>query len=251
MKQTALAVLFLLLGTGITEGQSIAERVADAPDGRVRMSFVARRGVCGDGRHISHLNVNDGDIDWDCELGPVRVVLRVRDGGVLRVDTYVGGRWRNTRRTVTDLGYVSSTEAATYLLNLAKTDSFADAEDAIYPAVIAAGAVVWPDLLNMARNRSLSGDLRGEAIFWLGQEAALEAIDGLEVILDDEDEEIRVKESAVFAISQQQSERSVTILIRVAQTNPHPQVRENAFFWLAESEDYRAIDLFEEVLTGN
>ena len=33
--------------------QSIARRVADAPDGTVRMSFASRDGVCGNGDNIS------------------------------------------------------------------------------------------------------------------------------------------------------------------------------------------------------
>ncbi len=247
-----IAFVALAVAGTISQAQTLTERVADAPDGRVRMSFDAREGVCGDGRNISHFRTNDErDVDWDCEAGPVRVVLRIRSGNVTRVDTYVGGSWRPSSRTVTDLGFVNSQEAADYFLGLAKSDSFADAEDAIHPAVIAANAVVWPQLLAMARERELSNEVRQQAVFWLGQEAAEEAVDGLESILDDDDEEIRVKEQAVFAISQQETARSISILLRVATSNQHPQVRRNAFFWLAESEDPRAIDLFEEVLSEN
>ena len=38
-------------------------------------------------------------------------------------------------------------------------------------------------------------------------------------------------------------------LIRVAKTNRNPEVREQAVFWLGQSEDPRALDFIEQILT--
>jgi hypothetical protein len=40
----------------------------------------------------------------------------------------------------------------------------------------------------------------------------------------------------------------VPALIRVARTNKDPELRKTALFWLGQSEDPRALDLFEEIL---
>ena len=37
-------------------------------------------------------------------------------------------------------------------------------------------------------------------------------------------------------------------LIRIARTNREPELRKTALFWLGQSEDPRAISLFEELL---
>ena len=62
----------LLTAPGGTAGaQTIAQRVPQAPDGSVHLSFAARPGVCGNGRNISTSRESD---EWesDCDSGPVR-----------------------------------------------------------------------------------------------------------------------------------------------------------------------------------
>src|SRR5437879_5744517 len=72
---------------------------------------------------------------------------------------------------------------------------------------------------------------------------------GLTELLDDTTVALEVKESAVFALSQQPRDAGVPALIRVARTHPSPGVRKKALFWLGQSDDPRALALFEEILT--
>ena len=90
--------------------------------------------------------------------------------------------------------------------------------------------------------------MRESAIFWLGQEASAVATAGLEAIVEDDDEELELREHAIFALSQQDLDRCFPALSRVALESKHPQLREQAFFWLAQHDDPRVIDLLEEVL---
>ena len=53
---------------------------------------------------------------------------------------------------------------------------------------------------------------------------------------------------AVFALSQRPKDESVPALVRVAKTHPDPSIRKKALFWLAQSDDPRAIALFEDIL---
>jgi HEAT repeats len=229
--------------------QSIGLRVASVNDGVVMMSFAAREGVCGNGRNVQMRNRHDKDEYWedDCEPGPVRVLLEVRDGEIIDIVTYVGGHWRSGTNA-TDLGTVSAPAAADYLLSLVTTLSAKAAKDAIFPVLIADSVEAWPELLRIAKDESLSRGVRKNAVFWVGQAATEEAVGGLVDIVDEDAGDIEVKEHAVFALSQMDNDESVPILIRIARTHESAAVRKRAMFWLGQSEDPRALDLFEEIL---
>jgi HEAT repeat protein len=64
----------------------------------------------------------------------------------------------------------------------------------------------------------------------------------------DNDPEFRVKERAVFALSQLPKDEGVPLLIEVAKSNRSPEVRKKAMFWLGQSRDPRATKFFEELL---
>ena len=94
-----------------------------------------------------------------------------------------------------------------------------------------------------------SGEVRGQALFWLAQRAGDEAVKAIRAAVDD-DPEREVKLQAVFALSELPSHEGVPLLIDVAQTHRDPEVRRQAFFWLGEAEDPRALSFFEQVLLG-
>jgi hypothetical protein len=231
--------------------QSLAEQVRRAPDGTVRLSFAAREGVCGNGPNSITIHEGDGDTEWEssCERGPVRVSLRVRGGRVTKSDTYVAGRWRSGAGLVTDLGLVSAREAADVLLALAVESGGEDGGELITAATLADSAVVWPQLLRIARDTRLNEETRRQSVFWLGQAAGEAAARGLDSIVEQGDEgDLEVRKHAVFALSQRPAEEGVPALIRIARTNRNPELRKTALFWLGQSEDPRAISLFEELL---
>jgi HEAT repeat protein len=58
-----------------------------------------------------------------------------------------------------------------------------------------------------------------------------------------------VREQALFALSQRPRDEGVPALIRIAKTNKAPELRRKALFWLGQSEDPRALALFEDLLT--
>jgi hypothetical protein len=103
------------------------------------------------------------------------------------------------------------------------------------------------EMIRMAHDDS-STHVRGQALFWLAQKAgkkAIGAIDG--AIADDPDTD--VKKKAVFALSQLPKDDGVPKLIQVAQNNRNPEVRKQAMFWLGQSNDPRALQFFEKVLS--
>lgn len=246
MKKICAALLLLLPGP--LAAQSLAARLAAAGEGPVHLSFAARPGVCSSGGHGITVSKSDDDDEWesDCEPGPVRVSLRMRSGRVAGAETWVGGRWKAGRQA-TDLGTVSAPEAAALLLDLART-ARGEGEDLVTAATLADSAVVWPTLLRLAKDAGLSEDTRRQAIFWLGQAAGAEATRGLDSIVRDDRGELEVRKQAVFALSQRPSDEAVPALIRIARSSREPEILKTALFWLGQSDDPRALGLFEEIL---
>jgi HEAT repeat protein len=85
-------------------------------------------------------------------------------------------------------------------------------------------------------------------VFWLGQAAGDAATKGLDSLAEDAGGDIEMRKQAVFALSQRPADEGVPVLIRIARTNRHPELRKTALFWLGQSEDPRALTLFEELL---
>ena len=241
--------------------QSIADRVSRAGNGSVRMSFATRPEVCGRGGNIQRggsWHSNSGsydrnytrDVEWEaaCDYGPGRLVLEKRDGEIVALRFYVGGRWRPSS-DATDLGNVPAREAADYLLSLASTLPGKAGREAIFPATIADSATVWPALLRLAKSEGRPRETRKQAVFWLGQAAGEAATAGLDSLSNDATVDREVQKQVVFALSQRPRDEGIPILLRVARTHRDPEVRRDAMFWLGQSNDPRALALFEELLT--
>jgi HEAT repeats len=241
--------------------QDLPARITAVANGEVRLSFTAREDVCGQGEfniRTGHhgrsvrSGRDTGDDDWSndcpCEHGPVRVALEVRDHHVTKVRTRVGGQWRESDRHPVDLGMVPAPAAARALLALAADPANSEGDEAVFPATLADSVQVGPDLLRLARDGDARRDSRRQAIFWAGQIAGDSATAGLQDLAENETEDRDLRTQAVFALSQRPKDEGVPALIRVARTNRDPEVRRSALFWLGQSDDPRALALFEELL---
>lgn len=237
--------------------QSLASRIEAAADGAVTFHFAARPGVCGDGedfirtgRSTYHGSFSSRRAMEPCVFGPVQVRLTVNDGAPTRVQFWVGPlRPREAR----DLGAVSAAEAARYLMRVAAHGTPAASAKAIMPAVLADSAVVWPALLEIAKDvDSRSRRTRQDALFWLSRFAS-GAVSGHpnDPFVDEEDaasEDEELKVQAVFVLSQLPRGEGIPQLLDVARSNSSARVRSQALFWLGQSGDARALELFESVL---
>ncbi len=247
-----LKLFALLLGGALISpsltAQTLSQRLDTAADGTIRLSFAARPGVCAD--DADGIKVGHQSDEWqpDCQPRLVRVALSLRDHRVHSVRTYVGGRWLPHGAAV-DLGTVSAREAAGYFLGLAEqTASTGVGGDLLLPAVLADSVTIWPSLVRIARNERVPRKTRGRAVFWLGQAAGEAAGQALDSIAGDDRGDRDVRKQAIFALSQRDRNEGVPALIRIARTNTDPELRKTALFWLGQSEDPRAISLFEEIL---
>ena len=256
------AAVMLSGGTPLLAQQSLAARVAALKDGSAQFEFPSREDACGDGH--SYIRIGDsmngsfgGNTDLsNCEPGPVRIVLDVRGGHVTALRDYLGPVVP-AAGGVTELGEVSASEGSSFLLGLVESQAQGRVIDrAVFPAMLARDVVAWPTLLRIAKADAAGRrSRRHDVVFWLGQYAAAKLAGSDDPFdargpRDDSDEE-DVKEHAVFALSQLRNGEGVEPLIQVARSNKDQRVRAKAMFWLGESGDPRAVELFEQVLTGH
>jgi HEAT repeat protein len=152
------------------------------------------------------------------------------------------------RQTAFWMGAARGSAGLTALQHLAKTDPSSDVRAHVAFALSVShepGAL--DEMIRMAHDDA-SSHVRGQALFWLAQKAGKKAVGTITGAIEN-DPDTDVKKKAVFALSQLPKDEGVPKLIEVAQTNRNPAVRKQAMFWLGQSNDPRALQFFEKVLT--
>ncbi len=235
--------------------QSLAQRVV-ASDGVVQVVYPSRANACGDGESFignvsgrstwysggSSTSGRSGWYDRPCIHGPARVVATVESGEITRFRVYVGPIRSSTgERTIT----ASAMEASAWLAGLIADAPVRLATDAMFPLVLADAPDPWTPLLRAARNTDRPLGVRRAALTWL----AVGVTDHLgltgEVPASDDDE---MRKQAVFVLSQRPKSESVPELIDLARSAKHPVARREAIFWLGQTGDVRAADVYAELL---
>lgn len=206
-----LAAAALLAASPAAEAQTLAARVASAPDGFVLMQFDSRAGVCGDGRELLSFgnivfgrNFQSIGGHWNgrCSPGPLRVTITKADGEIIRYRTQVGGPWVSTDARVTDLGVVSPVEASAYFFSLAPQLERRSSRDRLLdPAVLADAANVVDPLFGLARDRQRTENLRRNALLWLGLLDDARPRRMLHTVIEDRDEDADIRSAAIFALA--------------------------------------------------
>jgi len=106
------------------------------------------------------------------------------------------------------------------------------------------------DLVRLG-NTDKHGEVRAQAWFWLAQTGAAEAENAIGAALR-KDSDDRVREQAIFALSQLPDERATRALIAMAEDQSlSREQRKRAVFWLAHSDAKGAQAYLEKVLAGN
>ncbi len=246
MRSAALIVLAVSVSAPLAgaEAQDAARRLAGMRDGATHLSYAVRGRTCWSESH----DVRDDD----CACGPrvAHATLSLSGGRVTSIRIKVrraDAPGPSHQGSGVELGRAPAPEAAELLLGLVARGG-GDGEDLLAAAAIADSAVVWPRLLEVARNRSLTGDTQRAAVFWLSQAAGDAATRGLDSIVADPTGDRELREHAVFALSQRPRDEAVPALIRIARGNADPSIRRKAVFWLGQTDDDRAVALFEDIL---
>lgn len=234
----------------------LSSRMEAVDDGTLRIAYDLKSGV-----EVCDGSIRSGGDRWSwadggrhdpgaCVTDVVEVDVEVRDGLVRGVEVV-----RPSEAPPADLrgpvARVSPDEAVGFLLGLARGGATPGAaEDAVFPATIADAEETWRDLLSLAQDQGVHRSVRKMALFWVGQEAAEAATEELSGVALAGDEEQDVRDAAIFALSQRPENQAIASLIEIARSAGEPESRRSAMFWLAQSDDARVVEFFEEVLLG-
>jgi HEAT repeat protein len=258
MPSSTLAFISLAVLVGLPAGgdaQSLASRIAQAPDGVVRLQLDSRTDVCGNGRDVvgyrnamfarDFQSIGGHWTDSRCVPGPLRVTLTVADGKVTQMRTQVGGAWPATEARATDLGVVPPREASAYFFSLVPRLETAGGKDRLLlPAVLADDAPVIGPLIALARDARRAEHTRRQAIQWIGLLGDASVIPTLVQFArgdadreGKEDGEKGLGGSAMAALAFLDSDVGIPALIELARSGSGGSVgtRRNAVFWLGQN----------------
>lgn len=146
------------------------------------------------------------------------------------------------------LGSERGANGLTALKKMAKSDTDPKVREQVTFALSVSREPGSVDEMIRMAHQDESNRVRGQALFWLAQKASKRVADEIKGMIDN-DPDTEVKKKAVFALSQMPKDQGVPMLIQVAKTNKNYEVRKQAMFWLGQSNDPRALQFFEEVLT--
>lgn len=222
MRHLSTTLVVLLAASALSaRAQDLSGRIARLPAGEIRMTFAARPGVCGDGRTLigdasapggmavywyggeGWSDAGGGDLRRACVPGAVRVRLIKTSGAITDVRAYVGGEWQGPGG---DLGAVPTTDAVTYLLDLARNAPQRASGTAFLAATLADSVQITGRLIVLARDRTLGAYVRERALRWLPdvaeREGTIEQADrAVQDIVVDVGDVASVRDRAIRALS--------------------------------------------------
>lgn len=103
-------------------------------------------------------------------------------------------------------------------------------------------------LLERAKDRRLSPQIRKSALFWASQNGGATVAD-LAAIYDNSNGDRELREQVIFALSQRRNDTAaVDKLLAIARSEEDRELRRQALFWLGQSRDPRAAAALEEII---
>ena len=238
-----------LLAASPALGQSLASRVASAGDRSVQFTYPARPGVCGDGR--TYISIGSGNFYGTfnsneaerCQPGPARVVIDLADRNVVAIRTYVGAAPATADAVVANLGTVTASEAADYLLSVASRADGRVGRDAIFAALLGESVDVTPRLLEIGRDQNRPLETRRAALSGLARSDSpqLDRIgSALVQIATNEGDVQGIRSQALSVLARLDHGAGIQPLVQLASGNINTWIGRESMRVLASSGDPRA-----------
>lgn len=128
-----------------------------------------------------------------------------------------------------------------------RTDSGALKQKILFALSQSRGKENQQFLLDVARNKDETVEVRKQALFWAGQSGSIGTAELASLYGTIPDREMR--EQIIFVLSQRSDAAAMDKLIDIARKDPDPELRKRALFWVGQSKDPRATQLLQDILT--
>jgi HEAT repeat protein len=100
-------------------------------------------------------------------------------------------------------------------------------------------------LIGIAGDASQPLEMRKQALFWAGQAGV--SIDALAQLYDKVNDK-QMREQLIFVYSQRDEPAALDRLIKIAKSDPQPELRKRALFWLGQSDDPKAVQAIQDII---
>ena len=149
------------------------------------------------------------------------------------------------------LGHSKNDESVQLMWNIFQGERASSLRERL---VMAIGVHDAPGLVVPVLNKIVSGDFKGDvkedAIFWMGQQEGNESLNVLEDILNKErDPELR--EKTVFALYCHESDGAIGVLSETAKSDRSTKVRKEAIFWLGQMAARKTLDVLSDIVVDS
>ena len=181
--------------------------------------------------------------------------VAVHDGTGARdvlIETAKSGRRQDDREeAIFWMAQVRVAETATVIKQFIFDDEDADIREHAAFSYSQSDATDITDVLVRQGRNDDNPDVRSQAWFWLAQTEAEESeVEIRHALLNDKDDDVR--EEAVFALSQLPEPRAVKALAAIVEDRQlDMEIREQALFWLAQTDSDEAFEYFDRLLSDN
>ena len=100
-------------------------------------------------------------------------------------------------------------------------------------------------LIGIAGDSTESLEMRKQALFWAGQAGvSISELTKLYGRVSD----LEMREQLIFVYSQRDEPAALDQLLKIAKSDPRPELRKRALFWLGQSGDPRAIQAIQDII---
>ncbi|MEA2164146.1 MAG: hypothetical protein QOK37_2273 [Thermoanaerobaculia bacterium] len=205
-------------------------------------------GVCGLDRDGSYFTNDDKDDPHPVRSGSFAMFFRVENHEITRVRSYstacvldAGGG------AVTWIEGVDARKSVALLASMIAVPGH-HSDNVMSALAMHADASATAELERIMRDTSASDESRGHAVFWLGQTRGRRGYEDVLALAHSASASPRLREKAVFALSQSSEPGALDELIKMAKSDPSSHVRGQALFWLSQKAGKKAAGAIREAV---
>jgi hypothetical protein len=183
---------------------------------------------------------NDDDDLHPASAGVFAVLYRVENGEISKVRSYSMECVLDASGTaVTWIDGVDPHKSVALLASLITAPGH-QSDSVMSTLALHADPSATTELERILKSSDIPDESRGHAAFWLGQTRGRRGYEDVLSVARSQSSSPRLREKAVFALSQSKEPEAIDELIKLAKNDPTAHVRSQALFWLSQKAGKKA-----------